>query len=432
MLLEVIEGPAHEPIQAGGRIRSIALLSFLAAYVLGAVGSAPVRRLPDLVGPEDATQDARLRDVGPQRDLGCPPRAVTISPGADIQVAVDANPRGTAFCLLAGTWDITSPIVPKSGDSFIGRYGATLDASSWQTTDPNQGVFTAHNLNIDNVTIRNLVIRDSPQRGIHAFRDFSDGWVIDHNEIRGCRMGIHHGNFFRISHNAINDNWQYGIGGFRSMGSLIEGNEFAFNASRYRSYPGDSATSKWAMTRDTIVRRNLFHDNHWSAIWFDGQNTRALIENNMVWGNGGNGIFYEVSDRGVIRNNTVVDSGARNIYLSEAFDTEVYENSVAEAPRGIALFQDGQRIEEGTLGDNYVHDNAVRVPAGGLAVTLTCTNMGSASCSTYSISRGNRFDGNRYVVPDPAEAWWYWDQSSRTWDGWRGYGQDPSGTLEER
>ena len=38
------------------------------------------------------------------------------------------------------------------------------------------------------MTIRNLVIRNMPQRGIHAYYWMSDHWTIEYNEIASNRM----------------------------------------------------------------------------------------------------------------------------------------------------------------------------------------------------------------------------------------------------
>jgi len=54
--------------------------------------------------------------------------SVTLSPGANIQSAVNANPTGTAFILTPGVYRMQS-IMPKAGDSFTGQAGADLNGS---------------------------------------------------------------------------------------------------------------------------------------------------------------------------------------------------------------------------------------------------------------------------------------------------------------
>ena len=55
---------------------------------------------------------------------------VSIGPGTAIQTVVDANPAGTTFVFQPGTYRLSAPISPKSGDSFIGQTACAPPASS--------------------------------------------------------------------------------------------------------------------------------------------------------------------------------------------------------------------------------------------------------------------------------------------------------------
>lgn len=55
---------------------------------------------------------------------------ITIGPGTVIQSVVDANPAGTTFVFQPGTYRLSSPIIPKNGDSFIGETVCAPPASS--------------------------------------------------------------------------------------------------------------------------------------------------------------------------------------------------------------------------------------------------------------------------------------------------------------
>jgi Right handed beta helix region len=63
------------------------------------------------------------------------PEGVQLSPGDDIQSAVNANPTGTTFLLAPGIYRLQS-VVPKDNDVFFGQSGAILDGailiSSWR------------------------------------------------------------------------------------------------------------------------------------------------------------------------------------------------------------------------------------------------------------------------------------------------------------
>src|SRR5947209_4505647 len=79
-------------------------------------------------------QTAYASSFGPQSSINCPAGAVDIFPGANIQSVVDANPGLTTFCIRAGIYYLKSSIIPKSGNTFIGEYGAILDGTGWATT----------------------------------------------------------------------------------------------------------------------------------------------------------------------------------------------------------------------------------------------------------------------------------------------------------
>ena len=115
--------------------------------------------------------------------------AIEIRPATSIQSIVNMHPGQTTFCLRAGVHQLTSSIRPKTGNIFVGEFGAILDGTGWTTADDTQAAFRAHNEDIDYVTIRNLVIRNMPQRGIQAFYRMSDYWTIEYNEIAFNRYG---------------------------------------------------------------------------------------------------------------------------------------------------------------------------------------------------------------------------------------------------
>lgn len=60
---------------------------------------------------------------------------IRLSPGDDIQAAVDANPKGTNFILLPGLYRMQS-VTPKNNDSFDGNGDAVLNGSQVLTFQP--------------------------------------------------------------------------------------------------------------------------------------------------------------------------------------------------------------------------------------------------------------------------------------------------------
>src|SRR5262245_22410958 len=245
--------------------------------------------------------------VGPQPTITCPAGAVDIWPGQYIQGIINLYPGTTTFCLRAGVHYLTSSITPKTSDVFVGEYGAILDGSNWSTTDSTQAAFRAHNQDIDYVTIRNLVIRKMPQRGIHAYYYMADHWTIEYNEIAsGGDVGIVLSPSSVIRNNYIHHNTLGGYAGQQAHNTTLESNEIAYNG-------GDQ---KVGASTNVTFRNNFVHHNTDAGIWFDSDNTGTLIEGNRVEDNSWMGIFYEISHDAIIRNNTIRRNGEAGIMLS--------------------------------------------------------------------------------------------------------------------
>ena len=93
-----------------------------------------------------------------------PPGAVLLSPGADLQAAVDSRPNGTTFFLRKGLYRLQS-IVPKPGDIFLGAKGAELNGATLITQVTQEGnLFKASNLPPDpNAIINGVCLPDFPR-----------------------------------------------------------------------------------------------------------------------------------------------------------------------------------------------------------------------------------------------------------------------------
>jgi hypothetical protein len=203
-----------------------------------AIGATTSTALPP---PSSPAPSAPTSSYGPQTTITCPAGAVDIWPGQPIQTSVNGFPGATTFCLRAGVHYLTSSITPKTGNTFVGQYGAILDGSNWSTSDTTQAAFRAHNENIDYVTIRNLVIRKMPQKGIHAYYWLTpDHWTIEYSEIAEARIGIMFPDHSIIRNNYIHHNYGDpsssnaalrggGYGGYFASYTTLENNEIAYN-----------------------------------------------------------------------------------------------------------------------------------------------------------------------------------------------------------
>ena len=369
--------------------------------------------------------------VGPQPSISCPAGAIPISPGVSIQSAITANPSGSSFCLKAGVHPILGSITPKTGTTITGEFGAVLDASGWQTTAVDAGVIRAMNEDIDDVTIRNVVIRNFPRTGILAFRDHSDRWTIDHVEVGPGYRGVTVPDDFVLSNSYVHHNTgDSGSGGYScylSTKGLFLNNEIAYNGPEQKCMHGNNVT--W--------RGNYVHHNQGNGIWADGDNPGFLVENNVLEDNALYSIFFEVSTAGIIRNNTVRRAGWAGIMVATSRNVEVYGNTV-DGWRGIGMFlfcgavggswpatPNPEGVLPWDLRDVTIRDNVTTLgpQADAFVAQFSYTGCTEAQLLPYQNGSKNlRYVNNTYQVKDPAGRYWFWWNGLKTLAEWHALG----------
>ena len=251
-----------------------------------------------------------------------------------------------------------SSITPKTGNTFVGEYGAILDGTGWTTSDDTQAAFRAHNQDIDYVTIRNLVIRNMPQRGIHAYYWMSDHWTIEYNEIASNRMSASHfAPDSLIRNNYIHHNGHLRLLSTRAAtwvtahNSTLESNEIAYNG--WEQKVGESA--------NVTFRNNFVHHNVGDGIWYDSDNTGGLVEGNRVEDNGATGSTSRSA--WTASSGTTSSGGAGNgVFISTSKNIQIYNNTLEHNFRGIQYFLNCPAVAGGTMSmNNSAHDNTITV-----------------------------------------------------------------------
>lgn len=369
----------------------------------------------------------------------CPVGAVDIMPGQSIQQFVDRHPGGTTFCLRAGVWKVTSSVTPKTGDSFIGEYGAVLDGTGWVTTDPDDAAFKAVNQDVDDVTIRNLVIRKMPQHGITAFYQQSDRWTIENNEIADNKFGIEIPAAATVRYNHIHHNVsrtpsasspQERGGGYlcqRCDNTIIEDNDISYNGMEQKIANHSVGV---------VFRNNSVHHNLGDGIWYDtNQAAAAIVEGNRVEDNGRDGISFEASIGATIRNNTLRRNAGTAVFISMSQNARIHNNSLEANLGGITYFLNCDSLASGEdVKNNAAYDNTVVV---GTQSSAYASGFGHLSqCTATQLapyldgSKNLTFSGNIYHVPSRSRRYWLWG-ASKSWYEWRARGHDALGTLSE-
>ena len=313
-----------------------------------------------------------------------------------VQAAVNANAPGTRLC-LSGT--ISEKVTPKSGQTFIGP--AVLDGRN--------NLDRAFGGGASNVTLENLEVRNyNPGRQNGAVEPEGDGWTlrnvnVNHNGWGGIYV---HGNNTRILGGKVNDHAGLGIGDSKVTGTLIDGTEIARNG--FAESCGFEAGGVKFVAVNTTVRNTFTHHNSCKGLWWDINAANTVIEGNRIEDNWDEGVFYEISQDAVIRNNTIRRNGLHNynaagrngcpwlfgggITIASSFNVEIYGNTLDGNCNGITGTQQDRTDSTPPahlLKTLSVHDNVVN----GSGSTGVVEDNGANLASRVLVFVRNTFGG---------------------------------------
>ena len=404
------------------------------------------------------------------RPEACPAGAVEFWPTytvATMQSMINAAAGTTTFCFRAGLYSFNASITPKTGNTFVGEFvgdqKAILDGSNWTTFDDSQAAFRVYDdpndpndptHDIDNVTIRNFVIRNMPHYGIHAsYRRNPDHWVIEYNEVAFNRYGVMFSRDSTVRNNYIHDNVgnptspNPGDRGGAYVGqyadnSIIDNNEIARNGPE----------QKVGLSLNVTFRNNFVHHNIGDGIWYDLNNNpavpgalSAIIHDNIVEDNR-NGIVFEISIGAIIRNNTFRRNREDAVLITVSQNAEIYNNVLEGNFGGIEFFLNCGSFSEGfDLRNNTAHDNTITITqavsdnfgyANGFSHLSQCT---AAQLAPYvNGEKDLTFFRNTYLVPSLSYTRYFLWSGWKVWTQWQALGstmvpaqslQDVGGTI---
>ena len=367
---------------------------------------------------------------------------IVLSPGQDIQAAVNAHPAGTTFRLTAGVYR-NQRVVPKSGDTFIGDAGAVMDGGGTTPYAFDKGSSKPSRVTIKGLEIRAYASADHMGpilAGGHSASDGTYGWVIDGVDVHNNRVGG-----VRVGHHTVVRNSKFhhnGWAGLMGAGDsiVIENNEISYN--NVAGTPGTVTVDpnhagggfKFVYTRWLVVRNNFSHHNSGAGMWTDINNIYTTYDGNRVEDNTHVGIFHEISYDAVIKNNTIRRNGfgkanwvwGPGILIAASPRVEVYGNTLQGNFNGVTVVQQ-TRNESATYGphvvdDVWVHDNDIDMSAGG--VSGFAQDIGNTSLFNTSIVK---FSGNRYRLGSSRP--FHWMNGTKTESEWKSYGQDQNGSF---
>lgn len=289
----------------------------------------------------------------------------------------------------------------------------------------------SRNVMITGLTIEKYacVAGDGAVDGRSTSGQLSSNWTVENSLIQlNHGIGVRLGDGMHVLKNKLIHNGQLGVGG-GGRDIVVDGNEIAFNNYAGYSYGWEAGGSKFAFTRNLIVRNNYAHDNKGPGLWTDIENINTLYEHNHTRSNQEAGILHEISYRAVIRDNTIEKDGfsesgktepwyGAGIIIAGSSDVEIYGNIVANCMNGIVGTQpDRELSHQGTpylLRNLYVHDNTITQGAG-MAAGIVRSSVLNDSVFT---SRNNRFAHNTFHLTQPNAKSFAWNGSDLSLQEW--------------
>lgn len=340
----------------------IQLLFSVVLAVLLSGGGRKTGSTPSSSGLDSSGVSGELRRAGSGA-------RVSISPGATIQDAVNANPAGTTFVLQSGVFRMQS-VVPKVGDTFEGRR-AILNGSRQLTSFTRSGIYWVADSQTQHGTANGKCLRayagcqypedlffnNIPLQRVEALEQVATGkWYFDYSAAKIYFVDNPRGKTVEI-----------GITTHAFSGSASNVTIKGLTIEKYAAPAQDGAISCYGMTNVCLgtgwtIESNEIRLNHGAAVRLA---SNQVIQSNYIHHNGqegltGSGFNILVEDNEIAYNNTLgFDFGweAGGTKFSNTTNLVVQGNYVHDN-RGPGLSLDYQTynwlIQGNRTGGNYV------------------------------------------------------------------------------
>lgn len=153
-------------------------------------------------------------------------------------------------------------------------------------------------------------------------------------------------------------NGQLGVFGSRAHGLLFEQNRVLYNnQERFKNW--ESGGIKITNGHNMTWRDNIVDNNFETAMWCDVECYNVKIVRNLVRNNSRHGIMYEISGKGMIASNIVARNGWNGIFVLEANDVDIFNNSIIKNRENVRIAE-GSRTSSSSLIPKKIQDVVVK------------------------------------------------------------------------
>ena len=321
---------------------------FLATFMTALILLSPTAQSPSPDWILDRIVDwiVDVLPIGPGVKHACPAGSTSVTPSNFTTEINSGGAAGEIFCFADGNYNVTTQLVPKDDQKFVGIYSdgtrprlATTQFHVFKTTSVDRALFKG--LEISGAT-RGTSTTCDPRCG----RGIGDG-----------------GENITVDDCWIHDNGNAGIGGLGTgltvLRSIVEDNGFDPEHQQGSVSAANIKAIGKVTVRDSIIRRS-----GWSGIWkdnpspactdlagadpctsFDRREEPMILENNTIVDNRKVGVHYELTTTpanpsrikgNVIRGNgwdaNMTGTRKAEVIIGSAEDVEVTGNTFGDTP----------------------------------------------------------------------------------------------------
>ncbi|TCR62597.1 right-handed parallel beta-helix repeat-containing protein [Bosea sp. BK604] len=334
------------------------------ALLFVVLGGIPLR------AQETRAQEIRAQETGAQETIGeaCPADALRIRPDQSLGMAVNLNPPGASFCILAGLHRLEFA-TPKTGQSFFGEPGAILSGAKILTGFKQVGQGWA----APSEVVPDAKARGVCARGYEACR-LAVGVFVDGVPLRqvASRELLRAGSFFhdRVKRQIVLSDppgeklVEVAVVPFAFQGSADKVTIRGLVIEKYANPPQEGAVRGdgrgWRVEKselrlnngagvsvgpDGAIVKSRIHHNGQIGATADGAN--ILLEGNEIWSNNiygfdpswdAGGVKITVSSQVVFRDNHVHHNNGPGLWCDERCEDVLFEGNLVEFNQSAGIF----------------------------------------------------------------------------------------------
>ncbi|HLT83870.1 MAG TPA: right-handed parallel beta-helix repeat-containing protein [Phototrophicaceae bacterium] len=116
------------------------------------------------------------------------------------------------------------------------------------------------------------------------------------------------------------------------------------NVERFNRSPAAGGV-KIGRSQGVVVRDSTFSGNYANGLWFDESVYDLRLVGSRMTDNTGHGVSVELTGHAVVADNVVARNGGNGLKLNDAEDVEVWNNTFADNTRSINVIQDDRDID---------------------------------------------------------------------------------------